>query len=465
MKPKEQQLIILNLTYKMKKPFIEINSDNFILNPTKVKPIEGYEFPINKDTLEEFPNCCAFHKKVYSNAVEWFKEFPNCCKFHKSMVKEWWYDKKRFSGVEKKISNQVSYTEYHLEQKIQSEDWYEDICDYIEYNVFSFGQPAIGLHVYLHSIRYVINNHLFKYGIKESQVIKLNEYLDTFYFESNESKEKNEKSNLNILHAQYQQWLKIFPFELSFFKSIQPHFQNQLPIGNGKPTFNKYTGMSSVKLHTQTTLFEYLLKVTDLLLTQVNTCVLYDKGKLKEPEKIKIELLLNERKLKLQKGYVSNASNQDTRYRKMLKEWFKDEKKFLKEITPLLKELPPQPIRTKAEILKEKLSEYGFFELEKIKLLAEQNQNIIVDKISSKGLPYAIAMFDFLEFIQYLEKNHFDTKYKLNIEVSKWFDKDKEGRAVKGNISSLLKNTTENKNRYTAYKHKETVVNDYKELK
>jgi len=127
--------------------------------------------------------------------------------------------------------------------------------------------------------------------------------------------------------------------------------------------------------------------------------------------------------------------------------------------------LPPQPKRTKVEVLKDKLSEYGFFELEKIKLLSEQNQNLIINNISSNGLPYAIAMFDFLLFIPYLEKNHFDSKYKLNIEISKWFNSSKDGRAVKGNISSLLNNTTENKKRYTAHKHKETVVNDYEELK
>ena len=86
-------------------------------------------------------------------------------------------------------------------------------------------------------------------------------------------------------------------------------------------------------------------------------------------------------------------------------------------------------------------------------------------KIAESGLPYAIAMFDYLEFIPYLEKKHFDSKYKLNREVSKWFDSDKDGRAVKGNISSLLKNTTENKDRYTAYKHKENVIKDYELLK
>lgn len=127
--------------------------------------------------------------------------------------------------------------------------------------------------------------------------------------------------------------------------------------------------------------------------------------------------------------------------------------------------LPPQPIKTKSDILKEQLSQYGFFELEKVKTLSEQSKVSIIEKIAESGLPYAIAMFDYLEFIPYLEKKHFDSKYKLNREVSKWFDSDKEGRAVKGNISSLLKNTTENKDRYTAYKHKENVIKDYELLK
>lgn len=130
-----------------------------------------------------------------------------------------------------------------------------------------------------------------------------------------------------------------------------------------------------------------------------------------------------------------------------------------------IESLPPQPIKTKADILKEQLSQYGFFELEKVKTLSEQSKVSIIEKIAESGLPYAIAMFDYLQFIPYLEKKHFDSKYKLNREVSKWFDSDKEGRAVKGNISSLLKNTTENKDRYTAYKHKENVIKYYELLK
>ena len=146
--------------------------------------------------------------------------------------------------------------------------------------------------------------------------------------------------------------------------------------------------------------------------------------------------------------------------------WFyKEYSTYLKNKLSKLNKLPPQPIKTKADILKEQLSQYGFFELEKVKTLSEQSKVSIIEKIAESGLPYAIAMFDYLQFIPYLEKKHFDSKYKLNREVSKWFDSDKEGRAVKGNISSLLKNTTENKDRYTAYKHKENVIKDYELLK
>ena len=74
-------------------------------------------------------------------------------------------------------------------------------------------------------------------------------------------------------------------------------------------------------------------------------------------------------------------------------------------------------------------------------------------------------MFDFLKFLDHLEKEHFKTKKKLFSEVSKWYNSDKEGRAVKGNISSLLKNTTENKDRYTAHQHKQIVQTDYQKLK
>lgn len=443
----------------MNKPFIEIDAEHFTLSAFETKPIEGYEAPTNKETGEQFPNCCPFHKSVFEGAESWFSKFPNCCDQHKAMVSKWWYNKANYSGIAEKIVKQLSYTEHHISERINIDDWYKDITDYIEYNVSSFGHPAIGLHLYLGNVQHYIKNTNSEIPINKRQ--RLIEFIETYY---NSPKEQT-KTDLNILYCTYQKWFKVFPFEIGFFANLKPHFEKQLPILNGKPETNKYTGIAKVKMHTKGSLIDVLLNLTNNLLTQINTTTLYEKGLLTEPQKIKLELVLNERKMKLKQGYVNSSKDEEQRYRKILKEWFADEKRFIDEVTPIVKELPPQPIKTKADILKEQLSQYGFFELEKVKTLSEQSKVSIIEKIAESGLPYAIAMFDYLQFIPYLEKKHFDSKYKLNREVSKWFDSDKDGRAVKGNISSLLKNTTENKGRYTAYKHKENVIKDYELLK
>lgn len=445
----------------MNKPFIEIDAKYFTLSASETKPIEGYEAPINKETGEQFPNCCPFHKSVFEGTEKWFEKFPNCCKEHQEMTSKSWFNKSNYNGIAEKVVKQLSYTEHHITERISVNDWYKDITDYIEYNVSSFGHPAVGLDLYLGNVKHFVNT---RKEILKDKKQRLIEFIETYYNSPVDINKAN-KTDLNVLHTTYQKWLKTFPFDISFFSELKPHFEKQLPILVGKPEVNRYSGRAKVKIHTKGSLIDVLLNLTNDLITQINTTTLHEKGLLTEPQKIKLELVLNERKMKLKQGYVNNSKSEEQRYRKILKEWFADEKKFIDEVAPIVAALPPQQLKTKAEILKEQLSKYGFFELEKVKVLTEKSKFSLVENISENGLPYAIAMFDYLQFLQYLEKKHFDTKYKLNKQVSKWFNSDKEGRGVKGNISSLLEYTTENKDRYTAYKHKENVIKDYELLK
>lgn len=127
--------------------------------------------------------------------------------------------------------------------------------------------------------------------------------------------------------------------------------------------------------------------------------------------------------------------------------------------------LPTQQTETKTERIKAELGKYGFFGLPKVKQLSEPNKQNLVELISANGLPYSIAMFDFLGFLKHLETEYFETKLKLNKEVAKWFNSDKDGRHVKGNISVLSDFSRENKDKYTAHIHKEKVNTDYQNLK
>lgn len=432
--------------------------------PFETQPTEG-EHDFNtcegcQKTLKELIK--RLTEKFEGNHKDGAKPFPFCCTHHSELTKLKEFNRADFISVPEMVARKIIYTNSHIKNNHQSETYYKDITDYIDYTVESFGQmPGNAEPLYLSDYFFYITDLLERNTeVEKGRKNRLLEFLKAY-----RTPTETPKTDFNILLGTYQKWFKVFPFEISFFANLKPHFEKQLPILNGKPETNKYTGLAKAKMHTKGSLIDVLLNLTNNLLTQINTTTLYEKGLLTEPQKIKLELVLNERKMKLKQGYVNSSKDEEQRYRKILKEWFADEKRFIDEVTPIVKALPPHPIKTKADVLKEQLSQYGFFELEKVKTLSEQSKVSIIEKIAESGLPYAIAMFDYLQFIPYLEKKHFDSKYKLNREVSKWFDSDKEGRAVKGNISSLLKNTTENKDRYTAYKHKENVIKDYELLK
>jgi hypothetical protein len=317
----------------MDKPFIEIDAEHFTLSTFEVEPIEGYEIPKNKITGQVFPNCCAHHKDLYAEVKKWFDKFPDCCKPHKAMVGKWWFNKNNYSGLPDKILKQISFTLYHIAKQLEIENWYKDITDYIECNMHSFGHPAIGANLYLGNIKNFLENNK-EIEIPKEKRDKLIEFINRYY-----AKEDIPRTDLNILITTYQKWLKTFPFEISYFSEIKEQFEKQIPILDGKPEVNIYSGIVKARMHTKSSLIEALINITNNLLTQINGVTLYEKGLISDANKIKLELITNSRKLKLQQGYKNNSPNEEQRYRKILKEWFNDEKTYFKELTTVLKEI------------------------------------------------------------------------------------------------------------------------------
>jgi len=293
--------------------------------------------------------------------------------------------------------------------------------------------------------------------LSKIQIQRLCEFIEMYYKPS-----EAEKTTLNILYSTYQKWLKVFPFELnSYFGNLKQHFENKFPILIGKPETNIYSGKAKVKMHTKSSLIEALINLTNSLLTQINGVTLHKKGMITDANKIKLELVINSRILKLKQGYKNSSPNEEQRYRKILKEWFKDEKNFIDEITPLLKAIPPQQTETKTDKLKAQLSKHGFFELLMVKQLLEPNKLSLVELISKNPMPYGIAMFDYLEFCEHLDREQ-GAKYKANIILSRLFNENaKDGTSAKHYRRSLFKPLP----RYKACEYKETIKTDYQKLK
>ena len=118
---------------------------------------------------------------------------------------------------------------------------------------------------------------------------------------------------------------------------------------------------------------------------------------------------------------------------------------------------------TTLQILKEELQQKGFFHLKTIVVLADPAKEKLIWIINTNELPYQIAMFDFLGFI-----NHFVQEYGYTKTVT--YSKIAEilsvtSRSVRGNILVLQEFSKEDKTRYTSYKYKVQVQNDYHSLK
>lgn len=352
--------------------FGNIDSADFEIIAEDIRPLEGYKKRV------DFPNCCEWHTSVHENALKWFERFPDCCDRHRKLIGKSWFDKDNYKRVVDKIMNQLAFTEHCISKNIEKDNWHKPITDYIDWNISSFGQlpsgfgSPVGIDEYIHSLIQRISS----FDNKE-RASKLIEHIESIVYK-NESNPAT--TDLNVLKETYDKWFKIFPFEISFFAHLKDYFKKTLPIINGKTEVNQYTRIGKVKVHTKDSLISILLSLTNHILTEINAHTLYQEGLLTQPQKIKLELIVNERKMKLQQGYINHSKSEEQRYRKILKEWFVDEKRFIDEITPLLENMTlQQSSKTKIPEKYYALYHWLLIEIGKEKVF-ERNANDLYNK-------------------------------------------------------------------------------------
>jgi len=281
---------------------------------------------------------CIFKVGIDGDATK--KGFPFCCLPHARLVNHSKFKISDYLNVPEMVARKIIYSYQHILNNYNSVNWYKLITDYIDYAVDSFGHmPAdcgesLFLGNYFNYLTSMINE-CAEIPLKKKTIIK--DYIKAYY-----TTHENQKTDLNVLIATYNNWLSIFPFGLhSYFGGLKQYFEKQIPIFNGKPEKNIYSGIERVKLHSKLSLIESLVDLTNELLSQISGDKLYENGIITDANKIKIEFAINKRKLQLSEGYKNSSPDETHRYRKMIKEWFQDEEQFIEEITPLLKSSIP----------------------------------------------------------------------------------------------------------------------------
>lgn len=303
--------------------------------PFEIKSFEGdHDFnkcPICLDNLKSIEK--QLQSKMKDSEDE--KGFPFCCELHANLIKVKMFKRDDFLNIPEQATRKIIYTNQHIINNYDAEDWFKKIADYIRWAVESFGQmpkdcgEPLFLKFYLDKVIGLLNNTKAVPREKKDKVIR---FLHSF-----QEIKQSKNTDWNILLATYEKWFKIFPFEISYFQHLKKKCETSLPVFKGKPDINLYSGVVTMSLHSKDSLIEAMIDQTNSLLTSINGAVLYEKGLIKDGDKIKLELVINSRKLKLKEGYGNNSKDEEQRYRRMLKNWFADEKKFFDEIKPLLR--------------------------------------------------------------------------------------------------------------------------------
>lgn len=420
--------------------------------PFDFDPPEGYQMH------ENFPNCCDTHSTAYKLTKEYFENFPNCCDTHKELSQNTAFRIEHYKDFPERLLNVISYTEYNIAVKINNDDWFKDITDYIECCWESLGHPPTLTSYYFYYVQYFINNPPKDVLIPEDKRKKLNAYINNIL----DPDKKTEAPDLNLLSQIYMKWKKVFPFQLVFFEGIKDKFEKTLPILAKDPEVNMYSGIAKAPLQTPEGLLETLVGLTKEILKLVNTKDLYKDGKISEYTKQGLELINSTHEIR-QVELLDELSKGERKYVTIIKRWLVNEKTYFRDLSNFVSQPPPKKVPTKAEILREKLTKYGFENVQKVKDLAPVKRDRLINKIADNNLPYQVAMLNYLGYFDYLLSNHFTSKF----QIYNHFDGILKGdeREIKGNYSVLSPISKENKNRYKAYLFKEIVEKDYQTIK
>lgn len=414
----------------------------------------------NDNYKKKFPFCCQPHSLMYKD----IKKGLNKIIAEKTYENRWWFKIENYENLPKKIPYQIFLTTYHIDYTYNKPDGFDDITEYIEYIVDSFGQPAIFADYYFYYLKQILKNST---GNEQEVEMYHNllTHIEERYFTA---KESTALPDIASLWGIFEKWLAAFPFHITYFTKLKSGFEKSffaLLLKNRKD--NRYTGMFSARARTQPELLEILNDVTKELLTKIDAAALLEKGQITDTKKHTLELKKADLKIKndlLLGKYLSG----EIEYLNILKEWLSYQKDFFRDIALFISDVPetntedqtPETLRVKH--LKAEFERMGFCNLPLIKdRFSDANLDRFFQLLSAKKAPYQIAMLNHIGVLEFLfKKNTKEQSYKILAEILK-----AKIRVVKGNCLVLSDQSNEDRKIYTSFMHKKEAEKDYKNLK
>ena len=298
------------------------------------KPFPIKYYPIPEHNLENCKGCQKTHQQILKEVGDYFKDFPNCCNRHKNLQKHSLFKKEDFDGLAQIVADKVIYMHHHILNNLDQDNWEEEINNYLEYAVTSFGQtpencgepPALSWFMD-YTKRMQLNHKLVgddaKYKERQKKVI---DNIENYY----KPKSKGKK-DFNLLLSTYDKWYKFFPFDIPLFAGLKKHYSRTLPILAEKPKTNPYLGTAKVELLSQSQLLKNLSNITNNILISIDTTKLLEDDYISNKTKYSFDLKKKSHSVK-QASLLSKPTKNEKEYIKTIKAWLKNEKEFINDI-------------------------------------------------------------------------------------------------------------------------------------
>lgn len=297
------------------------------------------DFFITEKGDHNFENCqdCQKHyQKILLVFEEKVKEFPFCCDHHSKLIKMKEFNRSDFLHIPALSTDKLFHTYDFILKYIEDENWYDIISEYIYYIIDTFGafpkdkgEPLL-LSFFLDYLKNLVV-HKLKNSKNEYKIEGFVEIIKTYRYDSKrDKKEGGNAKEFNLLLQTYNRWYKIFPFEFILFNSLKEVFSSNLPLFD-KVSYNRYLNVSLLKPVTISQLIKILEEITLSILSNNSLTIskLYEENKVDDLAYYQFQILSEQRSLKLKKKLAPESFKT---FIKSIKEWLKDEKKYIEEI-------------------------------------------------------------------------------------------------------------------------------------
>jgi len=298
--------------------------------PFSILPTKG------KHDYETCDKCQASYTEIFQRTSKLIESFPDCCDGHRNLAKRKDFTKIQFESVPKWAAEKSIFTNSHITNHIGNSNWFNEITEYIDYAIESFGSMPkdCGEPLYLNNYLLDVQQHIKT--ITKTDTQKSSQLLD--YINQKINPQASNIIDLQIILNIYEKWLNFFPFELNdYFGQLKSTYQQQIPLLSNQHKFNKYSKRQQIKIHDQISFSQLLIYMTDDLLINNNGATLYKKNIISDAKKAQVDLLNAEFLMKSKSGYKSDSLFDHDKYSGMIKQWLDEQSEYWERLQRIIK--------------------------------------------------------------------------------------------------------------------------------